>query len=171
MHRISFAPELSATLRRVSCCITLLLGLLHDFQNAPALLLGDGARFGDADQVADAALVLLVVDLELRAPLDGLAVEAVGLGRADLDDDRLVHLVGDHCAEPDLALAAGLVGRRRLCRCRCRGCGVGHDLSSAFLRVRLGLAAGASTASTGSGSGSCGTKTGGRLSGSNASTP
>src|SRR5258708_12187872 len=92
MHRISFAPELSATLRRVSCCITLLLGLLHDFQNAPALLLGDGARFGDADQVADAALVLLVVDFELRAPLDGLAVEAVGLGRADLDGDRLFHL-------------------------------------------------------------------------------
>src|SRR6266851_3426079 len=163
MHRISFAPELSATLRRVSCWITL-LGLLHDFQHAPALLLGDGPGLGDPDQVADAALVLLVVDLELRAPLDGLAIEAVGFGRADLDDDRLVHLVGDHSAEPDLALAAGLVGHRGLCRCRCRGCGVGHDLSSAFFRVRLGLAAGASTASTSSGSGSCGRVTGGRLS-------
>src|SRR5450759_689811 len=205
MHRISFAPELSATFRRVSCWITghdssgpterfgaqvaQMLGaaehrsertrwcvreerkpqrrrwaawaskirsasleawpspgLLHDLEQAPALLLGDGARLGDADQVADAALVLLVVHLELGAVLDGLAVEAVGLGRADLDDDRLVHLVGDHRAEPDLALAARLVRRRRLGRCR--GCGVGHLVSSAFLRVRLGLAAGTSGASS-----------------------
>src|ERR1700674_2558541 len=149
MHRISFAPELSATLRRVSCWITLLLRLLHDFEHAPALLLGDGARLGDADQVADTALVLLVVHLELRASLDGLAVQAVGLRRADLDDDRLVHLDGDHRAEPDLALAAGLViGCRRFCfwlgRCR----RVGHLVSSAFLRVRLGLTAGASGASS-----------------------
>src|SRR6202140_452706 len=149
MHRISFAPELSATLRRVSCWITLLLRLLHDFEHAPALLLGDGARLCDADQVADAALVLLVVDLELRAPLNGLAVQAVGLGRADLDDDRLVHLVGDHRAEPDLALAAGLVfGRRRWGFWLGRGGRVGHVVSSAFLRVRLGLAAGASGASS-----------------------
>src|ERR1700693_393029 len=161
MHRISFAPELSATLRRVSCWINLLFGLLHDFQHAPALLLGDGARLGDANQVADAALVLFVVDLELRAPLDGLAVQAVGLGRADLDDDRLVHLVGDHRAQPDLALAAGLFRCRRLCRGG--SCGVGHLVSSAFLRVRLGLAAGASTASAGSGSGV--TATGSRASG------
>src|SRR6202165_5757411 len=113
MHRISFAPELSATLRRVSCWITL-SRLLHDLEQAPALLLGDRARLGDADQVADSALVLLIVDFELGALADGLAVETVGLGRADLDDDRLVHLVGDHRSEPDLALAAGLVfGRRR----------------------------------------------------------
>src|SRR6202171_1673082 len=110
MHRISFAPELSATLRRDSCWITL-LRLLDDLEQAPALLLGDGARFSDADQVADSALVLLVVDLELGAVSHGLAVEAVRLGRADLDDDRLVHLVGDHGAEADLALAALL--RRR----------------------------------------------------------
>src|SRR5450759_575538 len=174
MHRISFAPELSATFRRVSCWITghdssgpterfgaqvaQMLGaaehrsertrwcvreerkpqrrrwaawaskirsasleawpspgLLHDLEQAPALLLGDGARLGDADQVADAALVLLVVHLELGAV-------------------------------PDLALAARLVRRRRLGRCR--GCGVGHLVSSAFLRVRLGLAAGTSGASS-----------------------
>src|ERR1700674_328712 len=42
-----------------------LLALFHYFEEAPALLFGDGARFGDADEVADAALVLLVVDLEL----------------------------------------------------------------------------------------------------------
>src|ERR1700694_3009759 len=105
MHRISFAPELSATLRRVSCWITL-LGLLHDLEQAPTLFLGDGSCLGDTDEGADAALVLLVVDLELRPLLDGLAVEAVRFGRADLDDDRLVHLFGDHRAEADLALAA-----------------------------------------------------------------
>src|SRR6202165_1479674 len=147
MHRISFAPELSATLRRVSCWITL-LGLLHDLEQAPALLLGDGARLSDADQVAHAALVLLVVDLELRPLLDRLLVEPVRLGRAVLDDDRLVHLVRDHRAQADLPLAAG-VGRA-LCLGRWLGCGVGHEVSSAFLRVRLGLAAGASAASTGS---------------------
>src|ERR1700687_405765 len=49
-------------------------GLLHDFQNSPALFLGDRARLGDADQVAHAALVLLVVDLELGALLHRLAV-------------------------------------------------------------------------------------------------
>src|SRR5579859_6745181 len=145
MHRISLAPELSATLRRVSCWINLLSRLLHDFQDAPALLLGDRACLGDADQVAHTALVLLVVDLELRALLDRLAVQAVGLGRADLDDDRLVHLVGDDRAQADLALAAGL-GRffgGRL------GGRFAHDLSSVFLRVRFGLATGAFS-STGS---------------------
>src|SRR5882672_8966533 len=111
MTRISLAPELSATFMRVSCWITL-LGLLHDLEQAPALLFGDGARLGDADEVAHAALVLLVVNLETRALADGLAVQAVRFGRADLDDDRLVHLVGDHSAQPDLALAAlcGLFG-------------------------------------------------------------
>src|ERR1700738_5045360 len=103
MPRISFAPELSATLRRVSCWITL-LGLLHDLEQAPALLLRDGARFCYPDEVAHTALVLLVVDLELGALLDGLAVQAVGLGRADLDDDRLVHLLGYQRAKPGLAV-------------------------------------------------------------------
>src|SRR5450756_238371 len=167
MDRISCGPELSASLRRVSCWITLLLGLLHDFEQAPALLLGDGARLGDADQVAYAALVLLVVNLELRAALDGLAVQAVSLGRTDLHDDRLVHLVGDHRAEPDLALAAGLFGRRRLGLWLGRCCRVGHLVSSAFLRVRLGLAAGASGASwtaSAAGSGSGATAIGSRAS-------
>src|ERR1700693_2784204 len=120
MHRSSLAPELSATFKRVSCCITHAtavqsryrgpreiadfvgwcgvslagsLGLLDDLKYAPAFLFGDGARFGDANQVADATLVLLVVDLELGALPDGLLVEAMRLGRADLDDHRLVHLV------------------------------------------------------------------------------
>src|SRR5216683_1789004 len=42
MQRISLAPELSATLSRVSCWITCLLRLLHDLEHAPANLLRDG---------------------------------------------------------------------------------------------------------------------------------
>src|SRR5260370_27393065 len=110
MQRISLAPEWSAPLSRVSCWITCLLGLLHDLEHAPANLLRDGLRFGDADEVAHAAFVLLVVNLELRALLHGLAVEAVGLPRAHPDDDRLVHLVrGDR---PQAALAPSSRGFR-----------------------------------------------------------
>src|SRR5258706_7154510 len=150
MQRISFAPELSATLRRVSCWITVLLGLLHDLEQAPALLLGDGVRLGDADEVAHAAFVLLVVDLETRALPHGLAVQAMRFGRADLDDDRLVHLVGDHSAQPDLALAA-LFGVFGFCWVL-RG-GVGHLVSSVFLRPRLGLASSLVSAGSGAAAG------------------
>src|SRR5690348_5513241 len=136
MTRSSFAPELSATLSRVSCWTISLLGFLHDLEHAPALLLGDGARLGDADEVAHTALVLLVVDLEPRALLHRLAVQAVGLGRADLDDDGLVHLVRDDGAKADLAAAAGLDG--------C--CGIAHADSSFFLpRPRFGLGASSSS--------------------------
>src|SRR5229473_2176921 len=137
MQRISLAPELSATLSRVSCWITCLLRLLHDLEHAPANLLRDGLRFGDADEVAHAAFVLLVVNLELRAPLHRLAVEAMGLRRAHLDDDRLVHLVGDDGAQADLALSArGFGGLDGLLVDR------HQDFSSALaLRTRLGLGA------------------------------
>src|ERR1700680_4622293 len=104
MQRISLAPELSATLSLVSCWIIRLLGLLDYFEQAPALLFGDGARFRDADEVADAALVLLVVDLELGALLHGLLVEPVRFGRADLNDDRLVHFVRDHRSKTNFSL-------------------------------------------------------------------
>src|SRR3989475_3374880 len=135
MHRISFAPELSATLSRVSCWTISLLGLLHDLKYAPSFLFGDGTRFRDSDEVAHAAFVLLVVDFEPRPLLHSLAIETVGLRRAHLDDDRLVHLVRDHGAQADLALPAG--GRRGL-----DGFLIGRhqDGSSVFaLRARFGL--------------------------------
>src|SRR5207249_9379959 len=142
MTRSSFAPELSATLSRVSCWTMRLLGLLHDLEHAPALLLGERPRLGDADEIAHAALVLLVVDLEPGALLHCLAVQPVRLGRAHLDDDRLVHLVGDHRAEADLAPAAGWGGWGH------RGC-VAHSATS-FLRprARFGLGASSTTASS-----------------------
>src|SRR5438874_4299077 len=128
MHSSSLAPLLSATLRRVSCWI---IGnklpqrpgglrkiedvvgsfrFLHDLYDAPALLLRDRPRLDDPDQVAHAALVLLVVSLESDALLHRLLVEGMSLQQGHLDDDCLVHLVRDHIAGPDLALAP--VGRR-----------------------------------------------------------
>src|SRR5437762_1960318 len=112
MQRSSLAPLLSATLSRVSCWITL-LGFLHYFDHAPALVLGDGTRLRDAHQVAHAALVLLVVGLETDPLLKRLLVERVRLQDGDLDDHRLVHLVRDHVADPYLALTAFGGGRLR----------------------------------------------------------
>src|SRR5256886_15371711 len=108
-----------------------LLGLLHDLEHAPALLARQRTRFGDANQLAHAAFVLLVVNLEAGALLDRLAVQAVRLRGTHLDDDGLVHLVRDHGAQTDLAPAAR-------CVCRLSG-GVGHSASSFLLRPRLGL--------------------------------
>src|SRR6266849_234623 len=58
------------------------------FTCPPAFLPRERTRFGDADKVAHPAFVLLVVHLEAGALLDGLAIQAVRLGRADLHDDR-----------------------------------------------------------------------------------
>src|SRR2546427_10477790 len=93
-----------------------LLGLLHDLEHAPALLARQRSRFGDANQIAHAAFVLLVVNLEAGALLDRLAVQAVRLRGTHLDDDGLVHLVRDHGAQTGLAPAA---------RCVCRLSGGG----------------------------------------------
>src|SRR2546430_12209936 len=108
-----------------------LLGLLHDLEHAPALLARQRTRFGDANQLAHAAFVLLVVNLEAGALLDRLAVQAVRLRGTHLDDDGLVHLVRDHGAQTDLPPAA-----RRVCRL---SGGVRHSAPSFFFRPRLGL--------------------------------
>src|SRR5260370_33530173 len=112
MQRISLAPEWSATLSRVSCWITCLLRLLHDLEHAPANLLGDGLCFGDADEVAHAAFVLLVVHLELRTLLLRLAVEAVRLRRAPPGDGRLGHLRVDDATPTNLARYPPCFGAR-----------------------------------------------------------
>src|SRR5213593_3382155 len=110
MQSSSRAPVLSATFRRVSCWITgALPGLLHDLGEAPVLRLRDPARLDDADGVADAGGVLLVVRMELARAPDDLLVLRVQLRHVDLDDDRLLALVGDDDAAPLLA-----VRRRRL---------------------------------------------------------
>src|SRR6476619_6574819 len=131
MQRISFAPVLSATLSRDSCWIigispgclagsqcwtepggtggvVVLLCLLEDLDDAPAL--GGRQRTGllDPDPVADAALVRLVVRLELAGAPQDLAVQRVLHPVLDGDDHGLLHLVADHQTLTDLAVGTGL---------------------------------------------------------------
>src|SRR5689334_20489364 len=124
MQSSSRAPVLSATLRRDSCwIISPLPRLLDDLREAPTLQLRQRPRLDDADGVADAGRVRLVVRVELDRAPDDLLVLRVALDHVDLDDDRLVALVGDDDAAPLLApppLGLGLLGtgdrlaRRRL---------------------------------------------------------
>src|SRR6478609_7908662 len=139
MQRISLAPVLSATLSRDSCWIigsspcragsqvgtrawrnsvsdlgraprgVVLLGLLEDLDDAPALRGRQRAGLLDPHAVADAALVLLVVGLQLARATQHLAVERVLHPVLDGDDDGLLHLVADHETLTDLAVRATLV--------------------------------------------------------------
>src|SRR3954454_4044717 len=131
MQRISLAPVLSATLSRDSCWIIgispgcragsqplaavslaergrLLLGLLEDLDDTPALGRRQRTGLHDQDPVADAAVVLLVVRLELRRTPQDLAVQRVLDPVLDRDHDRLVHLVADDEALTDLAPSVAL---------------------------------------------------------------
>src|SRR5437667_693425 len=113
MHRISRAPVLSATFRRLSCWITVsppLLCRLDDLGEPPALRLRQWPRLDDPNDVADLRLVALIVDVErVRAP-DDLLVLPMGLDQLDLDDDRLLHRVRDHRALTLLATTALVLG-------------------------------------------------------------
>src|SRR5690606_18443720 len=83
--------------------------LFEDLHHAPAL--GGRKRPGLHDQhpVTDAALVLLVVSLELVVAAHDLAVEGVLDTVLDSDHDGLVHLVADDQALTDLAGVALVV--------------------------------------------------------------
>src|SRR5215211_6708247 len=107
MQSSSRAPVLSATLSLDSCWITgSSPGLLHDLGEAPVLRLREGPRLDDPDDVARARLVPLVVRVELHGAPDDLLVLRVQLDHVDLDDDRLVALVGDDDAAALLPAAA-----------------------------------------------------------------
>src|SRR5262249_30481045 len=118
MHRISLAPVLSATLSRDSCWITstpsvggpragqVLLRFLQDLRDPPALGRGQRPGLHQQDPVADAAGVGAVVGLVLLRAADALAVLGVLHPVLDHDHDGLVHLVADHEALADLAVAA-----------------------------------------------------------------
>src|SRR5688572_9313893 len=116
MQRISLAPVLSATLSRDSCWIIgffswlscrfspvqdgralpnsrYLLGLLEDLDDAPPLGGRQRAGLHDENPVADAAVVGLVVRLELRRTAHDLAVQRVLDAVLDGHDHGLVHLV------------------------------------------------------------------------------
>src|ERR1700722_7502210 len=98
MQRISLAPVLSGTFSLVSCWIIRLLRFLDDFGEAPVLGLRERARLDDANHVADRGGVLLVVGVQLARAADNLLVLRMELRHCNLDDDRLVALVGDHDA-------------------------------------------------------------------------
>src|SRR5262249_4780432 len=101
MHSTSRAPELSATLSRLSCWI-MSARPLQDFHDAPALQLRERTRLGQAHPVALTGVVRLVVRVEVARLLHGLAVARVPDPVDDRDDHRLVHLRGDHEPFPDL---------------------------------------------------------------------
>src|SRR2546422_4902791 len=94
MPRSSRAPLLSATFTIVSCWITS-ARLLDDLGYAPALLLGQRARLGQADAIAHAAAPLGVVRLQAARVTHHLLVQRVRLGVLDQHDDRAIHLVAD----------------------------------------------------------------------------
>src|SRR6266511_3929091 len=152
MQRISLAPVLSATFSRDSCWIirtsySIFVGrrsamfceataaqslrLLDDLHDPPALGRRQGPGLGQPDQVALAGRVLLVVGLEPGRPPDRLPVQAVLADVLDLDHHGLVHLVGDHDPDPDLAVAP-LAGRGRRAL-------VGHRLFPLLRQLALAL--------------------------------
>src|SRR5579872_651423 len=84
----------------------MLLRSLHDLDQTPALLLGERPAFHDLHEIADVALVLLVVRLEAFRLADDLLVHGMRNARLGDDDDRLLHLVGRDATDLDLAPAA-----------------------------------------------------------------
>src|SRR3954470_4850140 len=119
MHSSSLAPVLSATRSLLSCWITAAsLRLLEDLHDPPVLGGGQRAGLHEEHAVPDATRVRLVVRLVLLRAPDRLAVQRVLHAVLDGDDDGLVHLVADHEALADLAVAP-------LDRCPAGGLGTG----------------------------------------------
>src|SRR5689334_4205026 len=122
MHRTVLAPELSATLRRLSCWIIAAPGAFEAVDDPPPRQLRGGTGLLDADPVALLEVVDLVVGVEPGGPLEGLLVTPVADPVDDGHDHGLLHLGGDDGALPDLA-AVGAVGGGR--------CRVTHSFSPA----------------------------------------
>src|SRR5262249_40945613 len=97
MHWARFAPELSATVTMVRNWIMARSSRssrpLDELQEAPPLVLGQRSRLHEADHVAHATLVLLVVHLEFLPATDVTAVRRVLHQALDGHHDRLVHPV------------------------------------------------------------------------------
>src|SRR6266480_2831397 len=121
MQRTVLAPELSATLRRLSCWIIASPGPFEDFDDPPPLQLRGRAGLLDAHPVALPEVVDLVVVVEPGRALQRLLVAAVPDPLDDGDDHRLLHLAGDDDAVAHLpAVRPG------------RGGGGGGGLTHAF---------------------------------------
>src|SRR5512139_3645699 len=104
MHRISFAPVLSATVRRVSCWIMLRLRLLQHLLDRPALLAAHGLRLDDLHEIAQLRHVVRVVSFVLGRLADDLVVQRMALQVLDRHDDGLLHLVAGDATDETLAL-------------------------------------------------------------------
>src|SRR2546426_12563122 len=102
MQRTVLAPELSATLRRLSCWIIASPGPFEDFDDPPPLELRGGAGLLDAHPVALLEVVDLVVGVEPGRALEGLLVPAGGGAGGPPGDHRLLHLCGGPRAPPGL---------------------------------------------------------------------
>src|SRR5215469_11406231 len=160
IHKISFAPVLSATFSRDSCWITstpdrhagvrrrssYLLRLLQDLGHPPPL--GGGKRPGLHQQhtIPDTAGVLLVVGLVLLGTAHDFAVLGVLHAVFHGDDNGLVHLVADHETLTGLAVATGRGG------CRLLGWSRAHcaALPSVLPSTSAGAGTSCSTSSTSS---------------------
>src|SRR5262249_26089424 len=81
-------------------------GALDELHETPALVLGHGPGLHEADHVADLALVLLVVNLELLPPPHVAAHGGVLNETLDGHDHRLVHAIAHHLAGADLPAVA-----------------------------------------------------------------
>src|SRR5471030_986645 len=90
----------------VSSSAARLLGLLEDFDQAPALGSAEWTGLVDQNEVADTGRVLLVVRLDLGGAADDLAVQRVLNAILDLDNDGLLHLVARDVTATDLAVSA-----------------------------------------------------------------
>src|SRR6202022_3296769 len=87
-------------------------GAPPDLDEPPALRRRQRAGLHQRDAVADAGVTVLVVRLHLLGGPDDLAVQRVPHPVFQLDDDRLLHLVGHHVADRGLATAARLLRAR-----------------------------------------------------------
>src|SRR5438094_10035320 len=92
MHRTVLAPELSATLRRLSCWIIASPGPFEDFDDPPPLELRGRTGLLDAHPVALLEVVDLVVGVEPGSALERLLVAAVADTLDGGHDRGLVHL-------------------------------------------------------------------------------
>src|SRR5215469_14077468 len=84
-------------------------GPLDYLHQPPALVFAERAGLFDADEVADASTVLLVMRLEFGGEFVASLVNAVSFERLDGDDNSLLHLVAGHTA--NLLLAVPLLLR------------------------------------------------------------
>src|SRR5215831_21257039 len=101
MYWARFAPELSATVTMVRSWIIAdsperSLGALDEPHEAPPLVLRHRPRLHEADRIAHATFVLLVVHLELRALTDVTTHRRMLDEALDAHDHGLVHAVAHH---------------------------------------------------------------------------